>query len=381
LLALLLFALLYGGLHWKSLKRSVEWGSVSITAYGLVAAAMPLFCYIVFNRHDYTYYEGAFMNTFWQSIRGPPSPNDLRHYISHLWDCFFSVPGPRLFTPDALPIPLPYYLFLLPGFVLAVRRRRYEIALLGTIPVLGVFISGIGTVEHRLLLAIPFWIVLMGFTFDWLVRLELRSAFKIPLWGVSAVIVIAGLVPSLQYVHNKAKDPFSIYPFAQHEVAVSRFLKEIVAGKTPANPPRLERDEFNRIEGIPDAPYETFICQGDSYSIIHLYLHDFDDKKILSFCADVPFYAVLDERGIWSANKKALVDYVPSGKDLKLIWERHPKTDGITKMFEQFRNLGTDESISYSFAGKERKFYVLNIGNKNISQFQERVRTLPDSLP
>jgi len=50
------------------------------------------------------------------------------------------------------------------------------------------------------------------------------------------------------------------------------------------------------------------------------------------------------------------------------------------EMFEQFRNFGTDESISYSFAGKERKFYVLNIGSQNIRQFQERVRALPDSL-
>ena len=73
--------------------------------------------------------------------------------------------------------------------------------------------------------------------------------------------MIAGLVPSLQYIYNKTKNPFSIRFYAQQEVAVSRFLREIVAGKKPANPPRLEHDEFNRIEGIPDAPYETFICQ------------------------------------------------------------------------------------------------------------------------
>lgn len=145
LLALLLFALLYGGLDWKSLKRSVKWSSVSIIAYGFAAAAMPILCYIVFNRQAYTYYEATFVSGFWKAMLGFPSPNDMRHYTSHLWNCFFSVPGPRLFTPDVLPIPLPYYLFLLPGFVLAVRQRRYEIALLGIIPVVGVFISGTGS--------------------------------------------------------------------------------------------------------------------------------------------------------------------------------------------------------------------------------------------
>ncbi len=383
LLALLLFALLYGGLHWKSLKRSVKWSAVSISAYGFAAAAMPILCYIVFNRQDYTYYEASFMNGFWQAIRGVSSPNDMRHYLFHLWNCFFSVPGPRLFTRDVLPIPLPYYFFLLPGFFLVVCQRRFEIALLAIIPVLGVFISGTGTgtVEHRLLLAIPFWIILMGFTFAGLLKLKLPPAAKIPIWGVSALIVMLGLAPSVQYIYGKTNNPLVIRFYAQDEVAVSRFLRNVVAGKTPANPPRLEHDEFNRVEGIPDAPYETFICQEDAYSVIHLFLHDYNDTKILSFCADVPFHYVLDERGIWSANKKALVDYVPSGKDLKLVWERHPKTDRITKIFEQFRNLGTEESISYSFAGTERKFYVLNICNENISQFRERVRTLPDSLP
>jgi hypothetical protein len=196
---------------------------------------------------------------------------------------------------------------------------------------------------------------------------------------VAAVVVLAGLIPSIQYIDKKTKDPFAIHYFAQQDVAVSRFLREVVAGKVPANPPRLERDEFNRIEGIPAAPYETLICQEPAFSIIHLFLHDYDEKKILSYCADHGF-AVMGEGEIWTANKKALADYVPSDKDLKLIWERHPKTNRIIRVFEQFRDFGTEESISYSFGGIERKFYVLNIGTQNIRQFQERVRTLPDSL-
>ncbi len=378
LLALLLFALLYAGLNWNTLRRRATWSSVFLVAYGSVAAATPLLFYIVFNQEDYTRYETAFVNMFWQAVSGhhTTSTTDLTTYAKQLWDCFFSFRA-RFFIPDVLPIPLAYYCFLLPGLVFALCQKRYEIALMAVLPVIGAFIAG--CFENRLLLAIPFWIILMGFTLDRLLRLEVRSAFKIPVWGASAVIVIAGLAPSLQYIDNKTRNPFAIHYYAQDQVAVSRFLREVVAGTEPANPPRLEHDEFNRVKGIPDAPYETFICQEDAYSIIHLFLYDYDDKKILSYCGQHGF-TVMDEAAIWSANKKALVDYVPGSKDLKLIWEERPKTDRIITMFEQFRSLGTKESISYSFGRRERKFYVLNIGSKNIRQFQERVRALPDSL-
>ena len=377
--ALVLFALIYAGFHWKNLIQRVKWSSVGIVAYGFAVAAVPIIGYIVFNYGAYTLYEGAYINSFWQAFWGQPSPEgDMKYYITQLWNCFFSVPGPRFFIPDALPIPLPYYVFILPGLVLAVFKRRNEIALLAIIPVVAAFVSGAG--EHRLLLGIPFWIILMGFTLASLLKLRLRASFRTFIWGASPLVLMLGLVPSIQFIYEKTKDPFSIPHYAQKQVAVSRFFREVVAGKEPANPPRLAHDEFNRVEGIPDAPYETFICQNDAFSIIHLFLHDYDDRKILSFCGSLPFF-IQTEQDVWSANKRTLVGlHLPSGKDLKLIWERDPKTDIIIRMFEPLLNLGTEELISYSFGGIERRFYVLNIGSKNIAQFQERVRTLPDSL-
>ena len=115
---------------------------------------------------------------------------------------------------------------------------------------------------------------------------------------------------------------------------MSRFLKHVVAGQEHPGPPHLERDEFNRIKGIPDPPYDTFICQNDAYSIIHLFLHDYDADKILSFCADLPFFFVMTEQDVWNANKKAIASYAPTNKDLKLIWERDPKTERIIRMFQ-----------------------------------------------
>ena len=316
---------------------------------------------------------------FWDAVRGTPAPNDMRYYVTGLWNCFFAAQfWPRLLFPDFLPIPLPYYWFLVPGVVLAVWEKRFEVVLLATLPVVGVFVTGGPAVEQRLLLAIPFWIILMSFTFAALLKLRPWPGVQIvALRPGSAQYCSTGLVPSVRYIYSKTKSPFSIGQFAQHQVAVSRFLKHVVAGQEHPGPPHLERDEFNRIKGIPDPPYDTFICQNDAYSIIHLFLHDYDDDKILSFCAGLPFSFVMTEQDVWNANKKAIVSYAPGNKDLKLIWERDPKTERIIRMFQSLRDLGTEDSISFSFGGRLRTFYVLNIPNKNIRQFQQRVSAFP----
>jgi hypothetical protein len=282
--------------------------------------------------------------------------------------------------PDFLPIPLPYYWLLLPGFALAVWQKRFEIALLAILPVAGVFISGGPVVEHRMLLAIPFWIILMAFTFAGLLRLKRWPGMQILLCVMSGLILIDGLGQSVRYIYSKTSSPFSIRSFAQESVAVSRFLRNVVAGKELRNPPRLEHDEFNRVQGVPDAPYDTLICPGEAYSIIHLFLHDYDDAKVLSFCGGSPML-VITQQNVWSDNKMAILTYVPSSKDLKLIWESGPTTGRILEMLWPLRDLATEESISFSFGGRVRTFYVLNIASKKIREFQQHVGALPDTLP
>src|SRR6266705_358072 len=371
--ALVLFALIYAGFHWWNLIQRVKWSSVGIVVYGFAVAAMPIFAYIGFTHGSYTYYEGSFISRFWEALW---VKHDISSYTTQASGCFFAM-GPRILIPDVLPIPLPYYFFLLPGFVLAVVKKRFEIVLLATIPVVGAFIAHLS--EHRVLMAIPFWIILMSFTFAALLNLKLRWGLKVYVWGASAIIVMVGLFPSVQYIYGKTKDPFSVYHYTQGQVAVSRFLRNVVAGKGPSNPHR-ERDELKRDESVPDPPYDTLICQAGAYSIIHLFVHDYDDNKILAFCRGFPFN-VQTEHEMWSNNKRAIANYVPQGKDLKLAWQLDPpKTDRVIKMYEPLRDLATEETISYWFDGKDRKFYVLNIASKNIPQFQEGVRNLPDSL-
>jgi hypothetical protein len=378
-LALMLWGICYAGWHWRRLKQ-IKWSSAATVAYGFAVAATPILCYILFNWEHYTFYEGKFMERFLGAVRGHPVPNDMRYYVTGLWSCFFRIPGPRLFFPDFLPIPLAYYFFLLPGLIFAIWQGRYEIALLATLPVAAVFTSGGMTVEHRLLLAIPFWIILMGFAFSGLLRLQLPPGLKIIAAGLGACILATGFVPSVQYISRKTKDPFEIRFFAQGDVAVSRFLRDVVAGKEPPNSPVLQRDEFNRAKGVSDAPYETLICASDANAVVHLLLHDYGDSRILSFCGGTPSH-IMTQQDVWSHNRQAIVDYVPKGKDLKLIWESDPKTERIIEVLRPLRDLATEDSISFSFAGRRRKFYVLNVASKNIRQFQERVRALPDSLP
>lgn len=374
LLALVIAGPLYGAFHWKSLTQRATWKSLALVFYGFAAAATPILFYICFNRGAYTVYESGFVQSFWHAMRISPFPSGIRPYTKQLFDCFFTVPGVRFFIPDTLPIPLPYYWLLLPGLLLALWQKRFEIVLLATIPVAGAFIAT--SYENRLLLAIPFWVILMSFTFAALLKLRQWPGVQTLGCVMSVLISLAGLVPSIRYIYDKTKNPFSIHHYAQEEVAVSRFLKSVVAGNEHPGPPRLERDEFNRTQGVPDPQYETLICQNNAYSIIHLFLHDYDDAKILSFCAGYPFFWVMTEQEVWNANKRAILNYVPADKNLKLIWERNPKTERIIKMFQPFRDLGSEDFISFIFAGKARMFYVLNITNHNIRQLQDRVRAL-----
>jgi DNA-binding beta-propeller fold protein YncE len=375
LLGLALAAPLYALFYWRSLQRKETWSSLAVGVYGFLAAAAPILLYIEFNWSSYTLYEAGFMRDFRHAMQSAPFPDGIRPYIEQLRTCFFAVPAMRFFIPDTLPIPLPYYWLLVPGAVLAVWAKRFEIVLLATVPVVGAFIAR--AIENRLLLPIPFWVILMSFTVAWVLRLRRWPGVQIVACAVAALILLDGLVPSVRYIYGKTTSPFGIRYYAQHEVAVSRFLRHVVAGQEHPGPPHLEHNEFNRIQGVPDAAYDTFVCQDDAFSILHLFLRDYDDDKIMSFCNGYPFAFVLTEQDVWKANKKAILTYVPTHKHLKLIWERQPKTERIIRMFQSLSDFGTEDSISFSFGGRTRTFYVLNIPSENIPQFQQSVSAFP----
>jgi len=72
------------------------------------------------------------------------------------------------------------------------------------------------------------------------------------------------------------------------------------------------------------------------------------------------------QQDVWSANKKKpFFEYVPKGKDLKLIWENAAKVERILSLLKSFRDVATEESTSFSFAGKTKNVLTcLNIASK-----------------
>src|SRR6184192_2849135 len=188
LLALIIAAPLYGAFYWKSLTKSLTWTSIAIVSYGFLAAATPILLYIAFNRNDYTLYESGFLRDFWHAARSAPFPAGIRPYTDQLWSCFFRVPALRFFIPDTLPIPLPYYWLLVPGFALALWQKRFEIVLLAVIPVGGAFIAK--AIENRLLLPIPFWVILMSFTVAGIVKLRRWQGVQIILGLLAGLILL-----------------------------------------------------------------------------------------------------------------------------------------------------------------------------------------------
>src|SRR5207249_28234 len=205
----------YAAFYWKSLKAAATWKSIAIFVYGFLAAAMPILLYIVFNRDAYTYYESSFVREFWHSLRTGPFPSGLQPYIDQCRSCFFSVPAQRFFIPDTLPIPLPYYWLLVPGIGLAVWQKRFEIPLLAVIPVAGAFIAM--CIENRLLLPIPFWVILISFTVAGILKLRQWPGIQIVVGMLAGLILLDGLVPSVRYIYGKTTSPFCIHHYAQYE--------------------------------------------------------------------------------------------------------------------------------------------------------------------
>ncbi len=169
-----------------------QWRKGLVALAGFAASAAPIVIYMLFHWTDYTYHA---------STRWNPTL-DLRR----IWDTFFVIPTHSYFLPDALLIPLPYYALLITGAAVALWKKRFDIVLLATIPVAGVFATGGPYVEHRLLMAIPFWIILIGFGFN------LLGQYRTTL--ILAVVVVAmGVIPSAHYIYAKAKDTTSISAF------------------------------------------------------------------------------------------------------------------------------------------------------------------------
>ena len=376
--ALFVAMVLYLIFDYKKAFTPANRNCVIVFGLGLFMVLTPMIGYVYYNSATYFGHEQGLTQKFLESF-GKSGPDGFKQlYVDNLTGIFFSAhSGHRFWTPDFVLIPFVYYIFLIPGTFIAIYRKAYAVLLPASIPVLGALVST--AYDFRVLHATPFWIILMAFSFSELVRIQniqiIRQYARFN--GVllaSAVVLLFGLVPSISWIHSRSIDPFSIGLLPQRDVAVSRFLRDIVAG-VPSPSAAMRPNEFNKLEGLPAPNYEVLACQDAGYAITHLFLKDYDDNKIMSFCRQHPMRNLTDAE-ILENNKLSIAANATGDKNIKLVWEKSERTKRIIEVFKKFKSLGSEEILTSQHAGRSFSLYVLTIPKKNVAQLKQGVQSL-----
>jgi len=161
--ALILY-LLFG---FKKYFTRINWNFFKLFAAGTFLSSIPLLMYICYNTGSYFANESGYMSEFISSVKNNGIQGFMGYY-KRMYDCLFGFSWYKWFIPDFPIIPKIYYVFLIPGFLIAFIKKHYHFITLSLIPPLGAFISGFS--DYRVLMACPVWIVLMAFTINELVN-------------------------------------------------------------------------------------------------------------------------------------------------------------------------------------------------------------------
>ncbi len=346
-------------------------GLVVVFLIGLVAAMMPLIIFAYYNPVVYFTRDRELTDLFIQAYKNRAT-GALAPYINDLKGIFFAPWSyRRLAMLDFVIIPFWYYAFLLPGLAIALIKKRFEIVLLATLPVVGAFIST--SYDFRVLHAAPFWIILMAFSFHALTRLETVTRsylINLAVFAVAGSILAAGWIPSVRYLYAKSKNPYSINILAQWDVVVARFVRDIVDG-VPHPSMKRTHNEFLRVAGLPEPAYDAFVCNDTAFAVMHLFLQDYGDRQIMSFCDELGMLTFTDA-GVFAENKKAVSKY-DGAKGVMLIWQQTGKATRSINAFRKLSYLGSDRQLAAKHAGRSYSFYVLTIPKVNVSRFKQEL--------
>lgn len=365
-----IFILIFGKKRWRS-KQNITITFVWIA--GFFISAVPLLVYVFFNYNLYTLREQGLLQIFYSQYQ-TGGLLEIKPYFDGIIELFFAKHTySRQFLPGFSIIPFSYYILIIPGLVIALLKRRFELIFLSFIPVIGTFVSG--SYDFRVLLAVPIWVVCIAMTIHALTPymkshrpLMMKNIIA---GGIVFLIIILGLIPSIVYIWNVSKDPNYLYLLPHKDVAVSRLVQDIVAGTV--NPTiTMKYDELNRNSDISNVSYDVLVCPFSAYAIIHLYLQNYDDKKMLSFC-NQGIQLLKTPSEIIDNNIQALLDYRPHGKDLKLIWEVSDKSAESINLFRSYKKYGTEETISDIIDERSFSLYVLTIKKENIKRLQQEI--------
>ncbi len=363
---------LIASLPLATLFRKKYWTKTNLNlilsfSLGFIITCVPILTYIYYTPAYYTL-EGNYLKQFFETVR----TQGLNQYIDRCWLCFTGYIWHKWFLPDFPLIPFSYYIFLIPGIAWALIKKQFIYLTICAVSFGAAFVAGFS--DYRILMVSPLWIVLMAFGLNYIIE-KTKSLSKIFIKVFIYVIIIAitgaGLFPCITYLNRLSKNPYSVRYFAQKDVAVSRFLRDIVAG-VPEPRSTFRPQDFQKLSGLKEPDYDTLICIEYGYAVPHTFLYDYGAEKILSFEDDIPFNLVTTEE-LLNYNKNAIAAYHSvNHKDLKLIWEKTPKSELIINQFRKLKFLGHDEILSSSHAGVDFSFYILTIENKNLGLFKEK---------
>ena len=353
--------LLYVVMSYKRSLTKQNVGLATVFVLGLAASMVPLILFVHYNWNLYFGHEKDLSVLFFQAYKNRAT-GALKPYIEDLRSIFFApFSGKRLAMQDCVLIPFWYYVFLIPGLLIALWKKHFEIILLAIVPIVGAFVST--AYDFRVLHAAPFWIIVMAFTLHGLTRLHriawLRHyAIQLVIFIAAACVLAAGWIPSVRYLYAKSKDPFSIYLLSQHDVPVARFIRDIIAG-VPHPSVKRRHQEFRKLTNLPEPTHDAFVCVESGFAVTHLFLQDYDDRKILSFCEQTPMIDTT-EANLFAINKKVLTNY-NGGRDVMLIWQNTPKSMRTIAAFGKLSHLGSARQLVARHAGRSYSFYVLTI--------------------
>lgn len=374
-----------------SFRKSVNKGNfvrVAIFALGTIVTLTPLIMYAVFFRKQYLGIESLYIDKFMEVYKNSGFDGIMREYVTRMVECLIGETHEKWFLPDHPMIQWSYYLFLVPGLFIAFFRKQFIYPILVLLASFGAFLAGYS--DYRVLHSSPFWVITMAFTMNqllivlnWLYgkylekripRIKLK-AYRIAALCLIALIVIIGVVPDAGYIYKKSKDPFSIGHFNQDVVPVSRYIRDIVAG-VPNPSAEMRRQEFKKLEGYPEPNYDTLVCQDGGYAVTHTFLYEYGDKEIMSLSGGLPARIYDSFSDLLDANKRAIAEYGKNTRDLKLIWEVSFSIKPLIDRFKQFEYLGSGERKTINYYNTTSELYILNIDNKNIDIFKEKVSKL-----
>lgn len=360
----------------RSLWKSTETYTLSIVwVFAFLVSASPLLLYILWNYPSYILREQSLLHEFSAAYHNAGIMG-FQPYIDQLRELFFApFTYKRQFLTDFYPIPFVYYLLLVPGIALAFIRKRFEIAFLALLPVFGAFVSG--SYDFRILLAVPFWVICMAYTMNACVSLWKRKTHwriqRIAVCVLGAACILFGFVPSVRYIWNVSKTPDHQYLLSHRDVAVSRLVQDIVVG-SPHPTSGMKWDELNRYVLPTALPYDTFVSPYGAYAVMHVFLQNYDDARILSFINGGIQLHVIPQDAL-RYHIQAITSYVPRGKDLKLVIEVSDRSQAIIDLFRQYgQDDGYEELYTESVDGIPFSVWTLTIRQDAISRFQERVR-------